>query len=233
MLLKGKVAIVTGAAAGIGAGIARLFREEGACVFGLDKTSGPDIVAANVRSTAQIQAAVDDIRSCHGEIDILINNAGIYPRQEFVSMTEDQWDEVQDVNLKGVFRCTKAVVPAMIGRRAGKIVNVSSVTFLYGPKGMSHYVASKGGVIGFTRSLARELGEHNIHVNCVTPGAVLTENEAQFVTPERVREMVTAQCLGRRILPVDVARVCLFLASHLSDGMTGQTLNVDGGRITY
>jgi 3-oxoacyl-[acyl-carrier protein] reductase len=229
MLLDGRVALVTGAAAGIGEAIARLFAEQGAHVFALDKDSGAGIIEADVRSPRQVRAALDQALSRHGRIDILVNNAGIYPRQDFVSMTEQQWDEVHDVNLKGVFHCTQAVLPQMIGQRSGKIVNISSVTFHLGPKRLSHYVAAKGGVIGLTRSLAREVGEHNVHINCITPGAIETASEPRFVTPEQVAAMVAEQSLQRRILPLDIARVCLFLSSALSDGMTGQTLNVDGG----
>jgi len=228
MLLKDKVALVTGGAAGIGAEICRLFGEEGGHVFNLDRQTGVD-----VRSPAQIQKVVDEAIGRHGRIDILINNAGIYPRQDFVSMTEEQWDEMQDINLKGVFHCTKAVVPRMIAQGSGKIVNISSVTFLRGAPRLVHYVAAKGGVIGFTRSLARELGEHNVHVNCITPGAIETESEKNFVTPEQVTAMVAQQSLQRRILPIDIARVCVFLSCGLSDGMTGQTLNVDGGWLMH
>jgi 3-oxoacyl-[acyl-carrier protein] reductase len=233
MLLDGKIALVTGGAAGIGAAIVRLFADEGATVVAIDKNGGPGIAAADVRSAAGIRTVVDDTIQRHGRIDVLVNNAGIYPRQEFLSMTEAQWDEMQDVNLKGVFHCTQAVLPQMLARRSGKIVNISSVTFFLGPKLLTHYVAAKGGVIGLTRALAREAGEHNVHVNCITPGAIETESEPRFVTPEQVRAMVAEQSLQRRIQPLDIARVCVFLASSLSDGMTGQTLNVDGGWIMH
>jgi 3-oxoacyl-[acyl-carrier protein] reductase len=148
-------------------------------------------------------------------------------------MTEQQWDEMQDINLKGMFHCIQAVLPHMISQRAGKIVNISSVTFHLGMASLTHYVASKGGVIGLTRALAREVGEHNIHVNCITPGAIKTESEARFVTDAQAKEMMAKQSLQRRIMPLDVARVCLFLSSELSDGMTGQSLNVDGGWVMY
>ena len=152
MMLKDKVALVTGGAAGIGAAITSLFQEEGARVLVLDRdATGPDMAKVDVRSPSQIQGAVEQALGRYGRIDILINNAGIYPRQDFVSMTEQQWDEMQDVNLKGVFHCTRAVAPQMIAQRAGKIVNISSVTFHLGVKKLVHYVAAKGGVIGFTR----------------------------------------------------------------------------------
>ena len=229
MLLEGKVALVTGGAAGIGEAIVRLVAQEGAHVFALDRKAGPGIIVADVRSPEQLRAAVNLALSRHRRIDILINNAGIYPRTDFVSTTEQEWDEVHDVNLKGVFHCMQAVLPHMIAQRSGKIVNISSVTFHLGPKRLSHYVAAKGGVIGLTRSVAREVGEHNVHINCITPGAIETEGEPNFVTQEEVAAMVAEQSLQRRILPLDIARVCVFLSCAMSDGMTGQTLNVDGG----
>jgi 3-oxoacyl-[acyl-carrier protein] reductase len=132
-----------------------------------------------------------------------------------------------------MFHGMKTVLPYMVSRGSGKIVNISSVTFHLGMAMLTHYVASKGGVIGLTRSLAREMGPHNIHINCITPGAIKTLAEAKVVTEEQAREFMSSQCLQRRIMPLDVARVCLFLSSELSDGMTGQTLNVDGGWVMH
>jgi 3-oxoacyl-[acyl-carrier protein] reductase len=247
-LLHDKVALITGAAAGIGEATARVFAEEGASVVVLDRdAAGAEAVAgsiaskggaalpfaADIRDAKALAAAVDATLERFGRIDILINNAGMYPRVRFVDMTEQQWDEIQDVNLKGTFHMTKLVVPHMISRNGGRIVNISSVTFFLGLGPLSHYVAAKGGVIGFTRALARELGPHDIHVNCITPGAVKTESERNFVPEERSNDVIALQSLQRRILPVDIARVCVFLSSPLSDGMTGQTLNVDGGWVMY
>src|SRR5215471_12667693 len=163
----------------------------------------------------------------------LINNAGVYPRKPFLEMSEQEWDDVQETNLKGVFHCTKAVLPHMVERRGGKIVNISSVTFFKGLANLTHYVAAKGGVIGFTRSLAREMGPNNVYVNCITPGAIEVETEKVVATPEQIAAIVAQQSMQRRLKPLDVARVCLFLASHLSDGLTGQTINVDGGLIMH
>jgi len=140
---------------------------------------------------------------------------------------------MQAVNLKGVFHCTKLVVPHMVERRSGKIVNISSVTFFKGMANLSHYVATKGGVIGLTRSLAREMGPYNVYVNCVTPGAIEVEQEKKVATPEQMAAIVVQQSLQRRLQPIDVSRVCLFLSSELSDGMTGQTVNVDAGLVMY
>lgn len=246
--LHEKVALITGAANGIGEGIARLFAEEGARVFILDLDGAKAAATASsirdrggfalsfesdVRKPVSIAPAVENAIGQFGRIDILINNAGIYPRTPFLEMSEAQWDHIQDVNLKGMFHCTKLVLPHMIAKGAGKIVNISSITFFLGMRNLTHYIASKGGVIGFTRGLAREVGEHNVYVNCITPGTVEVEAEKPLTNPQDVAETIAAQCLKRRIVPIDIARVCLFLSSELSDGMTGQTLNVDGGWVMY
>jgi 3-oxoacyl-[acyl-carrier protein] reductase len=248
MLLDHKVALVTGAATGIGQEIARFFAGHGARVVLLDREaeanqaaahsvdpSGERAIAVNldVRDRPGIDAAVSRTIQTWGQIDILVNNAGIYPRQEFINMTERQWDEMQDINLKSMFHSQQAVLPHMIGRQSGKIVNISSVTFHLGAPNLTHYVASKGGVIGLSRSLAREVGKYNIHINCITPGAVLVEAEKAVVSAEQIKAFVAEQSLQRRILPIDIARAALFLSCDLSDGMTGQTLNVDGGWIMH
>lgn len=239
MLLKGKRAVVTGSATGIGEGIAHLFAEHGAHLVLLDRDAARNEAVArtlnaraftcDVSDSAAVKQAIDEA----GEIDILINNAGIYPRKALVDTTEQEWDHMQAVNLKSVFLTTKAVLPQMLARGAGKIVNMSSVTFHLGTANLAHYVASKAGIIGFTRSAAREAGPRNVHVNCITPGAILVEAEAAVQTEEALREIVNQQSLKRRLLPLDIARTCLFLASELSDGLTGQTLNVDGGWAMY
>jgi len=248
MLLDHKVALVTGTGTGIGQEIARLFAEHGARLVLLDKDaeanqaaaysldpSGQRAIAVNVdvRDRPGIDAAVSRTIQEWGQIDVLVNNAGIYPRQEFITMTERQWDEMHDVNLKSMFHSQQAVLPHMIARHRGKIVNISSVTFHLGAPDLTHYVASKGGVIGLSRSLAREVGKHNIHINCITPGAVLVEAEKAVVSEEQIRAFVAEQSLQRRILPIDIARTALFLSCELSDGMTGQTVNVDGGWIMH
>ncbi len=247
MLLKDKCAVITGSANGIGEAVACLFHANGARLLLLDRDGKRnDAVAASLgnddralavqldlRDRQAIDSAVGRALDRFGSIDVLVNNAGIYPRQDFLGMTEAQWDEMQDINLKSMFRTIQAILPGMLERRAGKIVNISSVTFHLGMAGLTHYVASKGGVIGFTRALAREAGPKNVHVNCITPGAVLVEAEKAVATDDQVRAWVDQQSLKRRIVPLDIARACLFLASELSDGMTGQTLNVDGGWIMH
>jgi 3-oxoacyl-[acyl-carrier protein] reductase len=247
-LIQDKVALVTGAAAGIGRGIADVFAQQGARVFLLDVDSQgvKDAAAAiaaegesafafecDVRKPETAAAAVNDAIERFGRIDILINNAGIYPRRSFTEMTEAEWDVTQDVNVKGIFHMTKLVLPHMTEQKSGKIVNLSSVTFHIGYPNLTHYVASKGAIIGFTRALAREVGEHNIYVNAITPGAIETEGEKIHAKPEDIAKILSEQSIQRRILPRDIARVCLFLSSEMSDGMTGQTLNVDGGWVMY
>jgi 3-oxoacyl-[acyl-carrier protein] reductase len=246
--IKNKVVIVTGAAAGIGAGVAKLFAEGGAHVFLTDldgmgvKKTAADLEAdggsvfsfeANAARSDAMGRVVEDALSRFGRIDVLINNAGIYPRQPFLEMTEEQWDTMQDVNLKSVFHCTKLVMPHMVRQRSGAVVNISSVTFFTGLQNLTHYIASKGAIIGFTRALAREMGEHNVRINCITPGAIETEGERKLMSKEKAAEFVVNQSLKRRITPLDIARVCLFLSTEWSDAMTGQTLNVDGGWIMY
>jgi len=247
--IRDKVVVVTGAAAGIGAGVAQLFAENGAHVFLVDLDGVPvkEISAtlrakggsafgfeADARSRAAMAKVVEAAVSRFGRIDVLINNAGVYPRQPFLEMTEEQWDTMHDVNLKSVFHCTKLVLPHMVRQRAGAIVNISSVTFFTGLKHLTHYIASKGAIIGFTRALAREVGEHNVRVNCITPGAIETEGERKLIpSKEEADKVMELQSLKRRITPLDLARVCLFLSTELSDAMTGQTLNVDGGWIMY
>lgn len=248
MLMQGKNVLVTGGAAGIGESIVRLFCQEGARVWILDSDSDRlealgDVLrsesfpistcVADLSRPAQIQEAFDGIHKQVEALDVLVNNAGIFPRQGFTEMTEEQWNHVLDVNLNGAFRCTRLAIAPMAKRGSGKIIFISSVTFHWGLEKLTHYVASKGGLIGFARSLAREFGSFNIHVNCITPGAIATEKEAKFATEDQVREILKLQSLQRRIVPVDIARACLFLASEWSDGITGQTINVDGGWVMH
>ena len=247
-LIKGKVAIVTGAAAGIGAGVARLFAENGAHVLLADldgarvKAVAGDLAsegysaagfAADASSREAMAAVVEDALVRFGRVDVLVNNAGIYPRQPFLEMTDEQWDDMQRINMKSVYHCTKLVMPHMVKQKSGSIVNISSVTFFTGLENLTHYIASKGAIIGFTRGLAREMGLHNVRVNAITPGAIETEGEKKLMSKEVADKAMDLQSLKRRITPVDLARVCLFLATDLSGAMTGQTLNVDGGWIMY
>lgn len=248
MLLAEKVALITGSASGIGEAIGTFFAEQGAKVYLIDRDEEKnETLARSIRAAGQFASAITgDVRdqstfesatqvvmSESNRIDVLVNNAGIYPRQEFLTMTSAQWDEMQAINLKSMFHSSQAVLPHMMRQQSGSIVNISSVTFHLGAKHLTHYVASKGGVIGLTRALAREIGPHGIHVNCITPGAVLVEAEKAVATKEQLLAIVNDQCIKRRIVPLDIARVCCFLSCGLSDGMTGQTVNVDGGWVMY
>lgn len=248
-LLKNKVAMVTGAAAGIGAGVAKLFAENGAHVFLADVDgAGVKSVANGLTSQGysafafeadasrreQMAKVVDDAVARFGSVDVLVNNAGIYPRQPFLEMAEEQWDTMQQINLKSVYHCTQLVLPHMVKQKSGAIVNIASVTFFTGLEHLTHYISTKGAIIGFTRGLAREAGVHNVRVNAITPGAIETEGEKKLMTSEEAEaRFVVNQSLKRRITPLDIARVCLFLSTPLSDAMTGQTLNVDGGWIMH
>lgn len=247
-MLKNHVTLITGAGAGIGEATARFFAEQGAAVALLDRDvegagrnarlieeqGGKALaLAGDMRDRASLAQAVDATIARFGRIDSLVNNAGIYPRKPFLEITEAEWDEMHDINLKGVYRMTQLTVPHMIAQGSGKVINISSVTFFLAPPLLSHYVAAKGGVIGLTRVLAKELGPKNIHVNCITPGAIQTESEKHFVSPEQEQEFLRNQSFARRLQPLDVARVCAFLAGPWSDGMTGQTLNVDAGWALY
>ena len=247
-LLENKVALITGSATGIGNAVTHLFAEHGASVILVDRNQALNEAAASelehqgfraravgldLRDRAAVERAVKQTLDVFGSIDILINNAGIYPRKSFLETTEQDWDEMQAINIKSMFHLTQLILPGMIASRAGKIVNISSVTFHLGVANLVHYVASKGGVIGLTRALAREAGDHNVHVNCITPGAVLVDAEKAVVTDEQIEFFLSQQSLKRRILPIDIARTCLFLSSELSDGITGQVLNVDGGWVMH
>ena len=247
MRLKDKVSIVTGAGQGIGAVYARKLAEEGASVVVADinetkaKAVAADITAkgheafalkTDVSDEQSTQALARQVSDRYGRIDILINNAAVFstiktkPAEE---ISVEEWDGLMNVNLRGLFLCTKAVIPHMKAQKRGKIINISSGTAFNGKPYYIHYVTSKAGIIGFTRALARELGEYNIHVNCVTPGYTKTEIPRGTTTPEQLKAIANSTCLKRIGVPEDLAGVIVFLASSESDFMTGQTVNVDGG----
>lgn len=244
-ILKGRRAIVAGAASGIGEAIATEFGQEGAKVALADinyelahkvsdriNDQGKECLAVevDVSDAESVERMVKRVLEEFRGIAILVNNAGIYPRYVWYDMTPEQWDRIQAVNVKGGFLCSRAIFPHLRQNNYGKIINISSVTFWLGqPRNLVHYIASKGGVIGLTRALAHELGEFNIQVNAITPGAVETEEEKKVATPEMVAAVVANQCLRRRVLPMHIARTAIFLASPDSDMITGQTINVDGG----
>ena len=251
---EGKVVFVTGSAMGIGKAIATKFAREGAHVVCTDisrdsldslvseirKSGGSvDAYVMDVTRKSQVQGVVSKVIASHNHIDILVNNAGVSTMKSVVELTEEEWDFNMNVNAKGVFLVSQAVLPNMIQLRSGKIVNTASMASKIGAPLLAHYSASKFAVIGFTQALSREVAEYGITVNAVCPGFVATsmqdrevvwEGEYRGMTPEEVRQDYIRQTpLGRLCQPEDVARVVLFLASDQADFMTGQALNVTGG----
>ena len=237
--LKDKVAIITGAAKGIGFSTAQRFAGEGAIVIladmNLESVKGAaaqipsaQAYAMNVTDRASIQAVVDQVMQKHGRIDILINNAGITQDARLVKMTEAQFDAVIDVNLKGVFNCTQLIVPHMLEAKSGAIVNASSVVGIYGNFGQTNYSATKFGVIGFTKTWARELGPKGIRVNAICPGFIATEMVKAM--PENILQDIERRSwLGRLGTPEEIANVYLFLASNEASFINGVALEVSGG----
>lgn len=237
--LKDKVAIITGAAKGIGFATAQRFAQEGAKVIITDinpetvsgaaaQTSNAEGCAMNVTDRSSIQSVVDQVMQKHGRIDILINNAGITQDARLIKMTEAQFDTVIDVNLKGVFNCTQLIVPHMLEAGSGAIVNASSVVGLYGNFGQTNYSATKFGVIGFTKTWARELGPKGIRVNAVCPGFIATEMVKAM--PENILQDIEKRSwLGRLGSPAEMANVYLFLASDEASYINGVALEASGG----
>jgi len=221
--LAGQVAVVTGGARGIGRAIARRLEDDGATVEVLDLETGVDV--SDERSVA---SAFDRLLSERGQIDVLVNNAGIYPHIPFEELSFADWRRVLGTNLDGVFLCSRAAYPAMRERRYGRIVNISSATFFIGYPGLSAYVASKGGIIGFTRALASEAGPHGITVNAVAPGLIATER-ALVEEAEVFNEIVPEQAIERPGRPEDIAACVGYLVRPESSWVTGQTFNIDGG----
>lgn len=245
MRLKDKVAIITGGARGIGAAATKIFTAEGAkvAVADFDASAGEalcrEIVASgsrasffhvDVTSRDSVKAMVEGIMEKWGKIDILINNAGITRDSMLLKMTPDQWERVIEVNLTGVFNCTQMVAPLMAARNSGKIINTSSVVGVYGNIGQTNYSATKAGVIGMTRTWARELGKKGITVNAVAPGFIVTEMTS--TVPQKVLDTMREKTpLNRLGTAEDVAKAYLFLASVDADYINGIVLPVDGGLI--
>ncbi|MBN2334805.1 SDR family oxidoreductase [Candidatus Bathyarchaeota archaeon] len=252
MRLEDKVAVVTGAMQGIGAGISRVLAGNGATVVLTDvsprvsetaEAIGGDAegVVMDVTDPVQVAETVARIEEVHGRVDILVNNAGIYPRRKLVEMDEAFMHRMFEINVFGMFRCAKAVLPGMMQRRYGKIVNMSSVT---GPMvgapvgGQAAYGATKAAVIGFTKALALETAQHGINVNCVLPGYIhspsafgLRGSESSADAEEKMREFGYKIPVGRQGTPEDVGNLVLFLASDESSYLTGSEVVIDGGNI--
>jgi 3-oxoacyl-[acyl-carrier protein] reductase len=244
-LLEQKVVIVTGGAQGIGLRAAERFAEEGArvAIWDFNQEKGNAAVSAlgekgynvrfqqvNVADMASVKAAAQALFEDTGKIDVLVNNAGITRDATLLKMTGEQWQQVIDVNLGGVFHCSQAVAPFMVEQKSGCIINTSSVVGLYGNFGQTNYVATKSGVIGMTKVWARELGRKGIRVNAVAPGFIATE--MMDTVPEKVIEKMVGQTpLARMGQPEDIANAYLFLASDLASFVSGTVLSVDGGLV--
>lgn len=243
MRLRNRVAIITGAASGLGRAAAELFAQEGASVVVADfqeaegKKAADSIarqggsacfVRVDVSDPTSTRAMADEVMRLHGRIDILINNAGVTADATLPKMRQEQWDRVIAVNLSGVFHCTQAVVPHMIGSGFGRIVNTSSVVGLYGNFGQSNYAASKGGVIAMTKTWAKELGPKGITCNAVAPGFIHTP--MTDAVPDKIIKMMEEKVPLRHLgEPIDVANAYLFLASDAGRYVNGAVLSIDGG----
>jgi len=245
MILKDRVAIVTGGARGIGKAIAMLFAREGATIAICDvnaetlATARKEIEALGVLALAeavdvvkadQVESFIQKTLDKFKKIDILVNNAGITRDSLLVRMSESDWDAVLAVNLKGAFNCTKAVSKVMMKQRDGRIVNIASIIGIMGNPGQANYAASKGGLIAFTKTVARELASRNVRANAIAPGFIQTDMTAKL-SDEVKSEMFKMIPLGKFGAAEDVANLALFLASDASAYITGQVLKVDGGMV--
>lgn len=248
MRLKDKVAIVTGGGVGLGKAYAQGLAKEGAKVVVADiqeaeakkvaadiQQGGGDAIAVSVDVTSpeKTQSMAEAALKRYGRIDALVNNAGLYSalkKKPFMEIDPEEWDRVMSVNVKGLFLCVKAVYPAMKQQGKGKIINISSGTALSGSPFFLHYVSSKAGVIGFTRALAREVGDDNICVNSIMPGLTISgSNQEGVMTAEQLADRRKRRCLQRDQYPQDLVGTVIFLCSDDSDFMTGQSISVDGG----
>jgi 3-oxoacyl-[acyl-carrier protein] reductase len=244
--LDNKIALVTGGSRGIGRAIALAFAGAGADVMIAYRNASQEAesVAAEIRKmgrrveTFQVDVSqfnparemVEKIVGLYGRLDILVNNAGITKDTLLLRMSEEDWQRVIDTNLKSVFSLTKAAIRPMMGQRSGKIINMTSIAGIIGNPGQANYAASKAGVIGFTKTMARELGSRNVQVNAVAPGFVETDMTAALNDEQR-KQLAARIPLGRTAKPEEIAGVVLFLASSYADYITGQVLCVDGGMV--
>jgi 3-oxoacyl-[acyl-carrier protein] reductase len=246
-LLTGKSAIVTGGTAGIGRAIALLFAKAGAdvAIFGTNQERAEQVVqemkaaypnqkfiyyTVNVAKTKEVKEIIDQLLAAWGKVDILVNNAGITRDNLLMKMSEEDWDEVIDINLKSVYNTCQALTRPMMKARSGTIINISSVVGLTGNAGQANYAASKAGMIGFTKSMAKELSSRGVRANCIAPGYIETKMTEGLPPP--VKEAILAKIpLGKIGSPADIANAALYLASDLSSYVTGQTLTVDGGMV--
>ena len=238
-----KTVLITGASRGIGQETARLFAKEHyniivnyhtneekalALVQELSHTVNAIAIKADVSSTIQVQSMISQAYQRFGTIDVLVNNAGIAQQKLFSDISEDDWNRMFDINVKGMFHCAQAVLPSMLHHKTGKIINISSIWGLTGASCEVHYSAAKAAVIGFTKALAKELGPSNIQVNCVAPGVIETDMNEQL-EEQTILDLKEATPLGTFGQPIDIANAILFLASEKSNFITGQIISPNGG----
>ena len=243
--LQDKVVLITGGATGIGASMVEHFAAQGSRVVFIDEDeSGAAKLVETIASTkhaplflkcdltdiAALRSAIDEIEAKLGAINVLVNNAARDDRHKTSDVTPEYWDERMAVNLRHQFFATQAVAPGMTRSGGGSIINMSSISWIIPSTGLPAYITAKAGIVGLTRTLSRELGEANIRVNCVLPGAIMTERQRRlWMTPEYLADIMKAQALKRELLPEDVARLVLFLAADDSASITGQNFIIDGG----
>lgn len=246
--LAGKAVFITGGASGIGAAFVAAFARQGAKVtfVDVDTHNGEKLVAAlaaegcpkplfiacDVTRVSALQAAVDQAEAAHGPTTILINNVANDAREAFDDVSPAQWHKSLAVNLDPAFFASQAVVPGMRRAGGGAIIHISSINALFGPANMPSYITAKAGLLGLTKSMARDLGKDNIRVNCIVPGWIITDKQLdKWLTPEVEQEWMTQVCLKERIYPDDVANLALFLAADESRMITSQQFVIDGGRL--
>ena len=240
-MLENKISLVTGASRGIGQAIAAQLSNQGATVIGTATTeSGVEKISQylaqakgtgmllNVNDAEQVNATLQAIREQYGDIEILVNNAGITRDNLLMRMKDEEWDDIMETDLKSIFRLSRAVLRAMIKARSGRIINISSVVGSIGNLGQTNYAAAKAGMFGFSKSLAREVGSRNITVNCIAPGFIDTDM-TRSLTDEQQQSLIQHVPLGRLGRPEDIASAVTFLASPAAGYITGATLHVNGG----
>lgn len=248
-MLKGKKAIITGATAGIGRGIAKTFAENGASIaligtneqraqevlkecqeVKIDPNQTFSIYLVDVSKTSEVKTTIDQILLDFGNIDILVNNAGIVRDNILMKITEEDFDRVLSVNLKSVYNTSQAIIRSMMRQKKGKVINITSVVGLVGNAGQTIYAASKAGIIGFAKSLAKEVAKKGINVNCIAPGYIKTlmTDELSDSVKQSILDSIPMNKMGST---QDIAQAAVFLASEHSDYITGQTLTVDGGMV--
>jgi 3-oxoacyl-[acyl-carrier protein] reductase len=243
--LEGRVAIVTGAGGGLGEGICASLAAAGAAVACVDRNAdtaesraehvratggSATAVTADVADAASVTAMVERVAGELGRVDVLVNNAAIYPRRAWTEITEQEWDQVLAVNLKGYFLCARAAFARLQASGHGRIVNVASITAFIGMTHLLDYVSSKGAVISFTRALAREIGPDGVTVNAISPGAFPTDAEKIHPNPDEYNQWILdQQSVKRRGTPEDIGNLVVFLASDASSFLTGQVIELDGG----